>query len=50
MISRYITRPVRTLVAKMDRINDIQVLHHIQATGNDEIGKLARSYNAKSRR
>lgn len=50
MISRYITQPVRTLVAKMDRVNDIEVLPTIHVTGNDEIGRLARSYNAMMER
>lgn len=50
MISRYITLPVRTLVAKMDRVRDMEVLHTIYATGNDEIGRLARSYNAMMER
>ncbi|NOV04200.1 sensor histidine kinase [Paenibacillus planticolens] len=50
MISRYITLPVRTLVAKMDRVRDMEVLHTIHATGNDEIGRLARSYNAMMER
>lgn len=50
MISRYITLPVRTLVAKMDRVRDMDVLHTIHATGNDEIGRLARSYNAMMER
>ncbi|MDD9269744.1 histidine kinase [Paenibacillus sp. GCM10023248] len=50
MISRYITLPVRTLVAKMDRVRDMEVLHSIHATGNDEIGRLARSYNAMMER
>jgi two-component system sensor histidine kinase YesM len=50
MISRYITKPVRTLVAKMDRVYDMEVLHSIQATGNDEIGRLVRSYNAMMER
>ncbi|OPH50117.1 histidine kinase [Paenibacillus ferrarius] len=50
MISRYITLPVRTLVAKMDRVRDVEVLHTIHATGNDEIGRLARSYNAMMER
>lgn len=50
MLSRYITKPVRTLVAKMDRVYDMEVLHSIQTTGNDEIGRLARSYNAMMER
>ncbi|GFZ77702.1 sensor histidine kinase [Paenibacillus marchantiophytorum] len=50
MISRYITLPVRTLVAKMDRVRDMEVLHTLHATGNDEIGRLARSYNAMMER
>ncbi|OAS17404.1 histidine kinase [Paenibacillus oryzisoli] len=50
MISRYITLPVRTLVAKMDRVRDMEVLHTIHVTGNDEIGRMARSYNAMMER
>ncbi|MDR6551934.1 sensor histidine kinase [Paenibacillus qinlingensis] len=50
MISRYITLPVRTLVAKMDRVRDVDVQHTIHVTGNDEIGRLTRSYNAMMER
>lgn len=50
MISRYITRPVRTLVAKMDRVRDMEVLHSISGSGNDEIGRLVLSYNAMMER
>ncbi|MGG1550229.1 cache domain-containing sensor histidine kinase [Paenibacillus ferrarius] len=50
MISRYITLPVRTLVAKMDRVRDVDVQHTIHVTGSDEIGRLARSYNAMMER
>ncbi|NHN30664.1 histidine kinase [Paenibacillus sp. S3N08] len=50
MMSRYITYPVRTLVAKMDRVYDMEVLPSISVTREDEIGKLARSYNAMMER
>jgi two-component system sensor histidine kinase YesM len=50
MMSRYITYPVRTLVAKMDRVRDMEVLPSISMTREDEIGKLAKSYNAMMER
>ncbi|MGF7033034.1 sensor histidine kinase YesM [Paenibacillus mucilaginosus] len=49
-LSRYITHPLRTLVAKMDRVRDMEVLPSISATREDEIGRLARSYNAMMER
>ncbi|MCZ8523504.1 MULTISPECIES: cache domain-containing sensor histidine kinase [Paenibacillus] len=49
-LSRYITNPLRTLVAKMDRVRDMEVLPSIAATREDEIGRLARSYNAMMER
>lgn len=50
MISRYVTHPVRTLVAKMDRVRDMDVLHSISGSGKDEIGRLVLSYNAMMER
>jgi two-component system sensor histidine kinase YesM len=50
MISRYVTHPVRTLVAKMDRVRDMEVLHSISGSGKDEIGRLVLSYNAMMER
>ncbi|WP_284639777.1 cache domain-containing sensor histidine kinase [Paenibacillus silviterrae] len=50
MMSRYVTHPVRTLVAKMDRVRDMEVLPSIAVIGNDEIGRLTRSYNAMMER
>jgi two-component system sensor histidine kinase YesM len=50
MMSRYVTYPVRTLVAKMDRVRDMEVLPSISVTREDEIGKLAKSYNAMMER
>ncbi|WP_282936539.1 sensor histidine kinase [Paenibacillus sp. RC67] len=50
MMSRYVTYPVRKLVAKMDRVHDMEVLPSISVPGEDEIGKLAKSYNAMMER
>lgn len=50
MISRYVTHPVRTLVAKMDRVRDMEVLPILSASGNNEIGRLVLSYNAMMER
>lgn len=50
MMSRYFTYPVRMLVAKMDRVREIEVFPGIAVTRSDEIGKLASSYNAMMER
>lgn len=50
MMSRYFTHPLRTLVAKMDRVRELGVLPYIAVTREDEIGRLARSYNAMMER
>ncbi|TDF99641.1 sensor histidine kinase [Paenibacillus piri] len=50
MMSRYVTHPVRTLVAKMDRVRDMEVLPSISVQREDEIGRLAKSYNAMMER
>ncbi|WP_079908513.1 sensor histidine kinase [Paenibacillus sp. 32352] len=50
IMSRYITYPVRMLVAKMDRVRDIEVLPSISVQREDEIGRLAKSYNAMMER
>jgi len=46
MLSRSLTKPIRRLVEKMDRLNDVQVVSKLSETRQDEIGRLARSYNA----
>ncbi|MBD2845777.1 sensor histidine kinase [Paenibacillus sp. IB182496] len=46
LISRSFTRPIRRLVDKMDRVHDVQVIPRLSVTRGDEIGRLARSYNA----
>lgn len=50
MMSRYVTYPVRMLVAKMDRVRDMEVLPSISVRREDEIGRLAKSYNAMMER
>ncbi|NOU93825.1 HAMP domain-containing protein [Paenibacillus sp. LMG 31456] len=50
MMSRYVTYPVRMLVAKMDRVRDMEVLPSISVQREDEIGRLAKSYNAMMER
>lgn len=49
-MSRYVTYPVRMLVAKMDRVRDMEVLPSISVQREDEIGRLAKSYNAMMER
>ncbi|HZG87755.1 sensor histidine kinase [Paenibacillus sp.] len=46
MLSRSFTKPIRRLVEKMDRLSDVQVVSKLSETRQDEIGRLARSYNA----
>ncbi|WP_248927498.1 cache domain-containing sensor histidine kinase [Paenibacillus hamazuiensis] len=50
IMSRHFTKPVRTLVAKMDRVRDLGVLPFISIDRHDEIGRLAKSYNAMMER
>ncbi|MFE5317428.1 sensor histidine kinase [Paenibacillus sp. NPDC056579] len=50
MMSRFVTYPVRKLVAKMDRVHDMEVLPTISVQQDDEIGRLAKSYNAMMER
>jgi methyl-accepting chemotaxis protein len=45
LLSRNITRPVRSLVAATDRIAAGELNSRIKAEGNDEIGDLAGSFN-----
>ncbi|CAI6085500.1 sensor histidine kinase [Cohnella sp. JJ-181] len=46
MLSRTLTRPIRGLVNKMDRLHDFQVVSKLPENRSDEIGRLARSFNA----
>lgn len=50
IVSRYFTYPIRKLAAKMDRVRDMEVLPSIGVTREDEIGRLAKSYNAMMER
>jgi two-component system sensor histidine kinase YesM len=50
IMTRHFTKPVRMLVAKMDRVRDLGVLSNISIDRNDEIGRLAKSYNAMMER
>jgi len=49
-MSRYLTKPIRTLAAKMDRVHDMGVIPRIMVRRNDEIGRLAQSFNAMMER
>lgn len=50
LLSRYFAHPIRTLVAKMNRVREVEVLSGITVNRDDEIGKLAKSYNAMMER
>lgn len=49
-MSRFLTRPIRMLAAKMDRVHDVDIVPSIKIDRDDEIGKLARSFNAMMER
>ncbi|KKI90585.1 hypothetical protein WQ54_21935 [Bacillus sp. SA1-12] len=46
MLSRYLTKPIRKLAKKMDTVTSLQNMSTIEMNRSDEIGSLARSYNA----
>lgn len=46
ILSRYFTKPIRRMVHRMDRVSDFEIVPKLAETRNDEIGRLARSYNA----
>ncbi|SDC92970.1 Histidine kinase-, DNA gyrase B-, and HSP90-like ATPase [Paenibacillus sp. UNCCL117] len=50
IMTRHFTKPVRGLAAKMDRVRDLGVLSYISVDRSDEIGTLAKSYNAMMER
>ncbi|MFD0716650.1 histidine kinase [Paenibacillus sp. GCM10027626] len=50
LMSRYFAYPLRTLVAKMNRVREVEVLSSIHVTREDEIGELTKSYNAMMER
>jgi sensor histidine kinase YesM len=50
LISHYFTSPIKGLVRKMDRVRNFELQSPIQADREDEIGDLARSYNAMMER
>ncbi|MFK7692355.1 sensor histidine kinase [Paenibacillus sp. HJGM_3] len=49
-ISRFFTRPIRLLASRMDRVQDMAVVPNITLHRDDEIGRLARSFNAMMER
>lgn len=49
-MSRYMTHPIRMLAARMDRVRDMAVVPNIPIRRDDEIGRLARSFNAMMER
>ncbi|NGP44602.1 HAMP domain-containing protein [Bacillaceae bacterium SIJ1] len=46
MISRHFTAPIRQLVHVMDQVNDLNSMPKVHVVREDELGQLARSYNA----
>ncbi|WP_245954618.1 cache domain-containing sensor histidine kinase [Paenibacillus flagellatus] len=50
VMSRFATRPIRMLALRMDRVNDMVVVPSITVRREDEIGRLARSFNAMMER
>ncbi|MBZ9535816.1 sensor histidine kinase [Cytobacillus oceanisediminis] len=46
MLSRHFTKPIRNLVLVMDQVKDLNTLPNLHTNREDEIGHLARSYNA----
>lgn len=49
-ISYFFTRPIRLLASRMDRVQDMAVVPNITLRRDDEIGRLARSFNAMMER
>lgn len=50
MMSRYVSRPLRMLIAKMDRVRDMEVVPNLIVARGDEIGTLARSFTSMMER
>lgn len=50
VMSRFMTRPIRLLALRMDRVNGMVVVPIVTVRREDEIGKLARSFNAMMER
>ncbi|MDF2936791.1 MAG: histidine kinase [Paenibacillaceae bacterium] len=50
IMSRFFTRPIRLLASRMDRVQDMEVIPNINMRRNDEIGRLAASFNAMMER
>ncbi|MFC0330641.1 histidine kinase [Paenibacillus sepulcri] len=50
LMSRYFAYPIRTLAAKMNRVREVEILSAITVNRSDEIGMLAKSYNAMMER
>lgn len=50
IMSRFFTRPIRLLASRMDRVQDMEVIPNITMRRNDEIGRLAASFNAMMER
>ncbi|MCZ8516992.1 sensor histidine kinase [Paenibacillus filicis] len=50
VMSRYLTKSIRTLAAKMDRVYDMEVVPSLYVKREDEIGRLAQSFNAMMER
>jgi two-component system, sensor histidine kinase YesM len=46
IMSRFFTRPIRLLASRMDRVQDMEVIPTISIRRNDEIGRLAASFNS----
>ncbi|SFJ33776.1 Cache domain-containing protein [Paenibacillus sp. UNC496MF] len=49
-MSRYMTKSIRMLAVKMDRVHDMGVIPSLVVRREDEIGRLAQSFNAMMER
>lgn len=50
VMSRFSTRPIRMLALRMDRVHDMLVVPNLTVRRQDEIGRLASSFNAMMER
>ncbi|MBP3963095.1 cache domain-containing sensor histidine kinase [Paenibacillus lignilyticus] len=50
VMSRYMTKSIRMLAVKMDRVQDVGVIPNLVVKREDEIGRLTQSFNAMMER
>lgn len=50
LLSYYFTNPIRKLASRMDKVKDLESLPVLDMDRGDEIGQLAKSYNAMMKR